>query len=558
MPKSVDHKRPSVSIVTPSPGATVAAGPLTISGVAADNVAVAIVYVSINGGAAHAASGTTSWTAAVDLTGLTGTVTIDAKAVDAAGNFATAAITVAITAPIDNQPPTIAISAPTAGVTVAGKVAVGGTAADDVAVVLVEVAIDAGAYVAASGLGNWSYIVDATSLAPGSHTIHARATDDVGNQTATSVAVTVAAPSASIYWGAYLDPSPDAHYYGAGDINGVAWQTGWSSYNKPGNTWDAFETHAAKTISVLNFGWAFRFGSAAALANVINMIWSRGAIPSINMNWGASNTAGGVNAFTNAQIAAGANDTAWADVFDAVKGTGRPVFLLPCVEMNGHWTYEGGLATDGTFPGVNNPTNFVAAWKHLKDLADSRGATNISWVWVVNFINPDYAGIHDAVEDYWPGSSYADWTGVDTFNWAYPGPAATQSFADALTPTYDYIVASVPGAATKPMYLSQVGASAGPSDTCTDKAGFITGMLTDLPSFAQVKAFAWFNWYHADSGTHDIDIETPHTGAEPIAVADWPSIEGMAAAAAFRAGIASAGYKPKFSAVPSPGNVPVP
>jgi hypothetical protein len=91
----------------------------------------------------------------------------------------------------DTTPPTVSITAPGAGVTVAGTVTVSGKAADNSSLTSVAVKVDAGAYKTATGTSAWSAPVDSTAYADGTHTITAQATDGAGNRTTATVTVTV-------------------------------------------------------------------------------------------------------------------------------------------------------------------------------------------------------------------------------------------------------------------------------------------------------------------------------------------------------------------------------
>ncbi len=94
-----DTVAPIVSIQAPAAGATVS-GAITVSGKASDNVGVTAVQVSVDGGAYAPASGTTSWTFPLNAGALaSGSHTITAKAVDAAGNAGTASVSVTAPAP---------------------------------------------------------------------------------------------------------------------------------------------------------------------------------------------------------------------------------------------------------------------------------------------------------------------------------------------------------------------------------------------------------------------------------------------------------------------------
>ena len=97
----------------------------------------------------------------------------------------------------DVTPPALAITPP--GVSpLSGVVTIHGTAADNVAVARVELAVDAGAYGLASGTANWSFSLNTLSLPNGSRTLKARATDTAGNTAVTTLSVTVANAGADL------------------------------------------------------------------------------------------------------------------------------------------------------------------------------------------------------------------------------------------------------------------------------------------------------------------------------------------------------------------------
>ncbi|HEX2851501.1 MAG TPA: Ig-like domain-containing protein [Acidimicrobiales bacterium] len=96
---ATDTTAPTVSIASPAPATTVA-GTITVAGSAGDNVGVASVLVSVDGGSAIDASGTTSWSVALDTsTYPSGSHTIVAIAKDAAGNAGSASVGVTFSNP---------------------------------------------------------------------------------------------------------------------------------------------------------------------------------------------------------------------------------------------------------------------------------------------------------------------------------------------------------------------------------------------------------------------------------------------------------------------------
>jgi hypothetical protein len=84
----------------------------------------------------------------------------------------------------DTVAPALSIQAPAEGASLTGHVEVNGTATDNIGVALVEVRVDDGAFVRASGTTSWSALLDTGRYVPGPHTIGARAADAAGNYSA--------------------------------------------------------------------------------------------------------------------------------------------------------------------------------------------------------------------------------------------------------------------------------------------------------------------------------------------------------------------------------------
>jgi len=103
-------------------------------------------------------------------------------------------LTVGGVTPPSNLPPTVSLTSPTAG-SVSGSVAVAATAGDtDGTVTEVEFFVDSSTTALATdsdGSNGWTASWDSTSVADGSHTIKATATDDDGATASATVTVTV-------------------------------------------------------------------------------------------------------------------------------------------------------------------------------------------------------------------------------------------------------------------------------------------------------------------------------------------------------------------------------
>jgi poly(hydroxyalkanoate) depolymerase family esterase len=191
-----DSAAPTVSLTAPGNGSTVS-GPVQVTASASDNVGVSKVEFFIDNtlvGTDSASPYAYTWNSA---TATNGTHVLVAKAHDAAGNTASSSpLTVTVTGGIsDTTAPTVSITFPTAGATVAGAVTITAIASDDIGVTKVEFLIDGavvGQGVSAQQAGPFEFNWNTTTYATGVHTLQARAYDAAGNTAAsTSVSVTV-------------------------------------------------------------------------------------------------------------------------------------------------------------------------------------------------------------------------------------------------------------------------------------------------------------------------------------------------------------------------------
>jgi len=181
----IDTTPPSVSIRSPANNATLNTTIVKVNGTASDANGIASVVVSVDNGAASAASfdaSTGKWTLQITLTN--GTHTINAAATDMAGNKAMVSISVKVlTSIVDTIAPSIEITsindtALNGADTGRFNVTIAGTASDNVGLASVQVKIDDGVFTNAVGTTSWSFN---TILSSGNHTVTARATDNAGN-----------------------------------------------------------------------------------------------------------------------------------------------------------------------------------------------------------------------------------------------------------------------------------------------------------------------------------------------------------------------------------------
>jgi len=189
---TVDNTAPTVAFTAPASNAFVR-GVVTLTATATDDSSVTSVVFKANGVIVATVSGSaspysTSWTTTGGAYADGTKVTLTATATDLAGLSSTATETVTV----DNSLPSVSITAPTAGATVSGSVPLTVTTSDAGSpVAKIEYLVD-GNVVATSTTSPFGVMWNSASVANGSHSITARATDGAGNQTTSSaVGVTV-------------------------------------------------------------------------------------------------------------------------------------------------------------------------------------------------------------------------------------------------------------------------------------------------------------------------------------------------------------------------------
>lgn len=179
-------------------------------------------------------------------------------------------------------------------------------------------------------------------------------------------------------------------------------------------------------------------------------------------------------------IVSGAHDSYIRQYAQGAAGYGKRFYIRLMHEMNGDW-YPWGRGVGG-----NTPADFVNAWRHVVDIFDQQGATNVKWVWCPNV----RYGKEYPFADLWPGSSYVDWTCLDGYNWGtdpHLGQPAWQSFGTIFGSSYSQIMAIAPG---KPMLIGETAST----EHGGDKAAWITKtFLTDVSKYPAIKSVVWFN-----------------------------------------------------------------
>ncbi|HEX3173622.1 MAG TPA: glycosyl hydrolase [Solirubrobacterales bacterium] len=268
-----------------------------------------------------------------------------------------------------------------------------------------------------------------------------------------------------------------------------------------------FEQVTGKRVSVINWSSPFYLSACNGYCTFqtpqFDAVRNHGSIPFFSWNPGP-----GTGNFTDAKIAAGAQDSYIAAWAQAAKKWGHPFFLRFAWEMNGSW-FPWGVGNNGT-----TATDFVAMWRHVHDVFTAVGASNVTWVWCPNV---DPYGRRAPMGSVYPGREYVDWTCLDGYN----GNNPWTSFKDLFKSSYEKITGKI--AAWKPMIVGETAST----EVGGSKAQWISDMLRGMPSeFPKIRGLLWFDKVESGPGGHN----------------DWPIESSTSASSAFAAALAAPEY----------------
>jgi len=246
----------------------------------------------------------------------------------------------------------------------------------------------------------------------------------------------------------------------------------------PGAPWsmtelDRFERDAGHHASLVSFyaSWRDEFNRWG-----LDQIAARGSMPIVTWEpWDYTNGTLDQPAYRLSAIAGGAWDayiTRWAQ---GARAWGQALALRFAHEMNGSW-YPWSEGVNGNVAG-----DYVKAWRHVRSIFRTVGATNVSWIWSPNVV---YPGSTPLAELY-PGDADVDYIGIDGYN-------GGTMFGGWLTfdQVFNETLSQVRGLAGKWLIISEVAsAEAGGS-----KAAWIGGFFNSLDNNPDIFAFVWFNW----------------------------------------------------------------
>jgi beta-mannanase len=197
----------------------------------------------------------------------------------------------------------------------------------------------------------------------------------------------------------------------------------------------------------------------------------------------------------------------------AVRG---PVMIRLMHEMNGRW-YPWGGTVNG-----NTPDQFVPAWRHIHDIFDQEGATNVTWVWAINHDSrPNTFANRYAV--YYPGDKYVDWVALSGFNFGVDQAGSTwQPFNFTYLAPLAYLKTL-----NKPIVIAEIGSV----EDGGSKAAWLTDAYTQIRlNHPEVKAVDYYD--SREAGTYKMQ--------------DWRIASSAPSLSAFRTAVAD----PRYIAAP--------
>jgi hypothetical protein len=249
------------------------------------------------------------------------------------------------------------------------------------------------------------------------------------------------------------------------------WWKAWQSSDL--STVDTFEREAGKPAAIVMW-YADWQHNKLPLTSQLNAIERRGSTPEITWEpWDASKglyTAQPRYRLIN--IIDGKFDSyirAWAKSLAAWK---HPVLLRFAQEMDGNWFPWDDYANG------NHPGQFVQAWRHVHDIFQQAGATNVKWVWSPAFARSTAQ---------FPGTAYVNVMATTCQNGGRPLFArGWQSFAHGCGQAIDRLHTLEPGL---PIQLAETATA----ENGGSKAQWIRSMWSYLAARPYVTSMIWFD-----------------------------------------------------------------
>jgi len=203
--------------------------------------------------------------------------------------------------------------------------------------------------------------------------------------------------------------------------------------------------------------------------------------------------------FTTRAIASGKFDAdlaKWARQAAAFK---TPIIAEWGTEMNGEW-FQWNAKWNGRNKGA---ARFAATYRRIIDISRANGATNIIWVFHVNWADgPPRAW--NRMEKYYPGDEYIDWLGISLYSMQAPYETEPTAFAQ-IDQTMRRLHKMAP---SKPVIIAEFGTDVNnPQEPAAEWASKALNLILS-GKYPQLTGFSWWNetWPNGDDPAHNTDM----------------------------------------------------
>ncbi len=319
-------------------------------------------------------------------------------------------------------------------------------------------------------------------------------------------AVLVAPP----LWAAPVPPPPAGRLYQGFYYGGV----GTDTHDPTEHDFAPADVRRYEEVTGAPVSWVYFsdnwFESRAFPAATCSSIRELGKIPYVRLMLRSSvEQERAEKTFTLARIIAGDFDRdlqAWAR---GAREFSSPILIEWGTEPNGDWFGWNAKWNGGAKEG---PKRYIAAYRHIVDLMRGEGATNLHWVWHVNWLDqPERKS--NRFENYFPGNDYCDWLALSTYGPTTPMTKdATESVRFKLKQAYPRLTSLAPG---KPILIAEFGCDLHNKHCDADE--WARGALQEIFSgkWPALIGFCWWNegWQNDDTKAHDTDMIIWHDPA---------------------------------------------
>jgi hypothetical protein len=178
----------------------------------------------------------------------------------------------------------------------------------------------------------------------------------------------------------------------------------------------------------------------------------------------------------------------------AARDFGDQVLLRLAHEMNGSffpWAV-------GKFD--NSAATFIAMWRHVHDIFQAEGATNVKFVWSV--ARQGCPGDCNPYANLWPGNGYVDVMGFSAYNWGTFGGKNWNEMYDLYRP----LVVDLTAISSKPIMVAETGST----DLGGDKVAWIRDGYREVHErLPEISAIVYLNADLTSDGHPDWRLASP-------------------------------------------------